>query len=102
VHLVHQDSFKVVLACNDKIDIVRVVVLGASTSTYLIDGGGCLHSCLDPQESISCLVDQKGLMLLSTNDGALAYCNVFGFLKTPFGLVIGFINNPQFVTTIIS
>jgi hypothetical protein len=23
------------------------------------------------------------------------YCNVFGFLKTPFWLVIGFINNPQ-------
>jgi hypothetical protein len=25
------------------------------------------------------------------------YCNVFGFLKTRFGLVIGFINNPQVV-----
>jgi hypothetical protein len=25
------------------------------------------------------------------------YCNVFGFLKTQFGLVIGFINNPQVV-----
>jgi hypothetical protein len=28
------------------------------------------------------------------------YCNVFGWLETPFGLVIGFINNPQVVTTI--
>jgi ATP adenylyltransferase/5',5'''-P-1,P-4-tetraphosphate phosphorylase II len=25
----------------------------------------------------------------------ITYCNVYGFLKTWFGLVIGFINNPQ-------
>jgi hypothetical protein len=29
-------------------------------------------------------------------------CNVFGFFKTPFGLVIGIINNSQFVIKIIS
>jgi hypothetical protein len=86
-----QDSFKVVSACNDKIDIIRVVGLGVSISMYLIDGGGCLHSCLDPQESISCLVDWKGLMLLSINDGAPAYelghHTCFAFFKQSWGHV---------------
>jgi hypothetical protein len=37
-----------------------------------------------------------------TPDRTKTYCNVFGWLERPFGLVIGFINNPQVVTTINS
>jgi hypothetical protein len=35
-----------------------------------------------------------------TDCNVFIYCNVFVVTGTPFGLVIGFINNPQVVTTI--
>jgi hypothetical protein len=39
----------------------------------------------------------KYSILNNGKSDCITYCNVFGFLKTRFGLVICFINNPQVV-----
>jgi hypothetical protein len=48
------------------------------------------------------VLPDDGLMWLKHVAAILIYCNVLGWLETPFGLVIGFINTPQVVTKINS